>query len=98
MREILYDGALAIVIGTCLGCVLHPRVHTGIVGGVTLALLAVFTTGAYEYEATNVRLGQALAGAMLCLWLVVGFWWRRAKIKRRLREVVCDACPLHEDQ
>lgn len=98
IRALLYDGALAVIVGTCVGAVLHPRVHTGIVGGVALALLAVFTVGGYEYEATNVRLGHALAGAAFCLWAVVGFWWRRAKMKRRLSQVVCDACPLHEDR
>lgn len=97
MRTLVYDAALVIIAATAIGAVLHPRVQTGILGSIALAGIAVFTVAGVEYEPANWRLGQVLAAAALCLWLVCRFWWRRAKMRKRLLRL-CNACPLHEDR
>lgn len=98
LHDLVYYAAISVVIGTCVGAVLHPRVHTGAVGSAALAGVALFTVAAFDYEVSNWRMGQVVCAATFCVAIVVRFWWRRAKLKRRLIQVVCDACPLHEDR
>lgn len=97
IREFIYDASLVIVIATAAGAVAHPRVHTGIVGGLALLALSAFTLAAFDYEVSNWRLGQVVAGATLCVWLIARFWWQRAKMRRRLLQVICERCPLHRE-
>jgi len=96
MREILYDASLIVVIVTAVGAVLHPRVHTGIFGGTALSVFALFSFAGFEYEATNWRLGQQLAAAAWCLFMVGRWYKRRATLRQRLIQV-CHACPLREE-
>lgn len=96
LHDLVYYAALSIVIGTCVGAVLHPRVHTGAVGSAALAGIALFTLAAFDYEPNNWRMGQMLCAAAFCVSLVARFWWRRAKMKQRLLRL-CNACPLHEE-
>lgn len=98
LRELIYEGAIYIIALTAIGAILHPRVHTGIIGSTALGGVAVFMVMGIEYEVGNWRLGQVVSTAALCLWIAARFWWHRSRIKRRLRQVVCERCPLHEDQ
>lgn len=99
IRMLIYDASIFMIAITAIGAVVHPRVQTGIIGSIVLMLLAVFTVAALEYtEPANWRLGQFCSAAALCVWLVARFWWRRSRVKRRLREVLCGSCPLHEER
>jgi len=98
IRILIYHASIFTIAITAIGAVVHPRVQTGIIGSLVLMLLAVFTVAALEYDdPANWRFGQFASAAVLCLWLVGRFWWRRSRVKRRLRQVICERCPLHED-
>ena len=96
MRELIYDASLAVIIVTCVTAVAHPRIHTGIFGGLALALVALFTFAGFEYVPTNWHLGQTAAAAAWCCFAGARWFRRQASLRERLRQL-CAACPLREE-
>lgn len=66
---LVYWIALAVIIGSAVLLLLHPRTQTGIVGSFLLGGVAMFSLIGYDQPAPNWLVGLVACEAALCVYI-----------------------------
>ena len=66
---LVYWIALAVIIGSAVLALLHPRTQTGVIGSFLLGGIAMFALSGYDQPAPNWLVGLVACEAALCLYV-----------------------------
>ena len=67
---LVYWIALAVIIGSAVLALLHPRTQTGVIGSFLLGGIAMFALSGYDQPAPNWLVGLVACEAGLCLYVL----------------------------